>query len=311
MSWDRRNVLAGLGSAAVALPQSVAEAAFGPGTRLVLLGTAGGPRPRKRRSGSAQAIVAGGSIYVVDCGYGVARQMVLAGLPLRQLRHILITHHHSDHNIDLGALLQLAWISGLVTPVDCWGPPPTRRMIGDYLRYQAHDIALRTRDEGRVPLAPLIRGHDLSAGRKLVFEDGNVRVTAAKVPHPPLELALAYRFDAADRSIVISGDTTESEELVRLATGADVLVHEVMLAERVRELLRNLPNSEELARSDISHHTTAEQVGRVAAAARVKTLVLSHFVPAEDPDIADQEWIGPVRRHFSGRIIVGRDLMEI
>jgi ribonuclease BN (tRNA processing enzyme) len=279
-------------------------------TRLVLLGTAGGPRPRKRRSGSAQAIVAGGKVYVIDCGDGVARQMALAGLAFRDLRHVLVTHHHSDHNVDLGALLQLAWISGLVTPVDCWGPPPIRRMIEDYLRFQDKDIQLRISDEGRPPLKPLIRGHDVDRDG-LVFQDERVRVTAAKVPHPPLDVAFAYRFDTSDRSIVVSGDTRESDEVVKLAVGADVLVHEVMLAERVRELVRNLPNGEALARSIISHHTTAEQVGRVAAAARVKTLVLSHFVPAEDPDVPDADWVAPVRRHYSGRIIVGRDLMEI
>jgi ribonuclease BN (tRNA processing enzyme) len=311
MDCDRRTALAAaLATAVVPLVPLTAAAGADRGTRLILLGTAGGPRPRKRRSGSAQAIVVGDEIFVIDCGDGVARQMVLAGLPLRQLRHVFITHHHSDHNIDLGALLQLAWISGLVTPVDCWGPPPTRRMIGDYLRYQEHDIAVRVSDEGRVPLTPLIRSHDVH-GSGPVLDDGHVRVTAAKVPHPPLELALAYRFDAPDRSIVISGDTRESDELVRLAAGADVLVHEAMLAERVREMLRTLPNSEALARSVISHHTTAEQVGRVAAAAGVKMLVLSHFVPAEDPDVVDEEWLAPVRRHYSGPVMVGRDLMVI
>lgn len=310
MDWNRRTALAGL--AAAGLPFATPLAAANPGTRtrLILLGTAGGPRPRRKRSGSAQAIVSGNRITIVDCGYGVARQMVLAGLPLRQLRHVFITHHHSDHNVDLGALLQLAWVSGLTSPVDCWGPQPTQQMLKDYLRYQAHDIALRTRDEGRTPLAPLIRGHDVK-GDGLVLDDGQVRVTATKVPHPPLALALAYRFDTADRSIVISGDTRESEDLVQLAQGADVLVHEVMLAGRVHEMLKSLPDRERLARSVISHHTTAEQVGRVAAAAGVKMLVLSHFVPAEDPDVTDEEWIAPVREHYSGAVIVGRDLMEI
>ena len=310
MDWDRRTALAGLGAAVVPFGGLLAQANRDKRTRLVLLGTAGGPRPRKRRSGSAQAVLSDGKVCVIDCGYGVARQMVLAGIPMRNLRHILITHHHSDHNVDLGSLLQLAWISGLVTPVDCWGPPPIERMIGDYLRYQDDDIAIRIKDESRTPLAPLIRAHDLDGGGP-VFDDGSIKITAAKVPHPPLPLALAYRFDAADRSIVISGDTRESDSLVQLAKGADVLVHEVMLEERVRELVRNLPNADSLARSVISHHTTAEQVGRVAAAAGVKTLVLSHFVPAEDPDVPDEEWLAPVRRHYAGRIIVGRDLMEI
>ena len=310
MALNRRAVLGGLGAGLLPIPDLLRASGARQGTRLILLGTAGGPRPRKRRSGSAQAIVSGDGVCVIDCGYGVARQMVIAGIPLQQLRHILITHHHSDHNIDLGSLLQLAWISGLVTPVDCWGPAPIQRMIGDYLRYQDHDIAVRVKDEGRTPIAPLIRGHDLGGGGP-VFDDGFLKVTAAKVPHPPMDLALAYRIDTADRSFVISGDTRESEALVKLASGADVLVHEVMLPERVRELLRALPNREALARSVISHHTTAEEVGRVAAAARVKTLVLSHFVPAEDPDVPDEEWLGPVRKHFAGRVIVGRDLMEI
>lgn len=310
MEWDRRGALAGLGAAALPLNPLGAMARSDVRTRLILLGTAGGPRPRRRRSGSAQAVISGGKVCIIDCGYGVARQMVLAGIPLRQLRHILITHHHSDHNVDLGALLQLAWISGLVTPVDCWGPAPLERMIGDYLRYQDYDVDIRVKDEGRTPLAPLIRAHDLeNAG--LVFEDAPIKVTAAKVPHPPIELALAYRIDTPARSIVISGDTRESQELVKLAQGADVLVHEVMLPGRVRELLSGLPNREALERSVISHHTTAEQVGRVAAAAQVKTLVLSHFVPAEDPDVPDEEWLAPVRRHYAGRVIVGRDLMEI
>jgi ribonuclease BN (tRNA processing enzyme) len=310
MALNRRAVLAGLGTGLLPIPGSVRASGAPRGTRLILLGTAGGPRPRRKRSGSAQAIVSGESVCVIDCGYGVARQMVLAGIPLRQLRHILITHHHSDHNVDFGSLLQLAWISGLVTPVDCWGPAPIQRMVGDYLRYQDHDIAVRVKDEGRTPLAPLIRGHDLGGGGR-VFDDGVMKVTAAKVPHPPMDLALAYRIDTRDRSIVVSGDTIESDELVKLATGADVLVHEVMLAERVRDLVKNLPNGEQLARSIISHHTTAEQAGRVAARAGVKTLVLSHFVPAEDPDVPDEEWVAPVRRHYSGRVIVGRDLMEI
>ena len=309
MDCDRRTAVAAISASALACGVS-AQPLAAARTRLVLLGTAGGPRPRKKRSGSAQAIIAGGQVYVIDCGYGVTRQMVLAGLPLNKIRHVLLTHHHSDHNIELGSLLQLAWMSGLVTPVDCWGPPPTGRMIEDYLRYQAEDIGLRQSDEGRPPLAPLIRAHDVTAGG-LVLSDENVRITAAEVPHPPLPLALAYRFDAADRSIVISGDTRESEALIKLAKGTDVLVHEVMLADRVRQLIRNLPNADVLERSILSHHTTGEQVGRVASAAGVKLLVLSHFVPAEDPDVPDEEWLAPVRRHFSGRIIVGRDLMEI
>jgi ribonuclease BN (tRNA processing enzyme) len=308
MEFDRRTALTALAS--TVLPLSRLNAAESGHTRLVLLGTAGGPRARKNRSGSAQAIVAGGKIYVVDCGYGVVRQMVLAGLALPRLSNVFITHHHSDHDIDLGPLLQLAWLSGLTTPVDCWGPPPMQRIVRDYMRYESYDIAIRTKDEGRVPFATLVRAHDILGGG-LVMLDRNVRVTAAKVHHPPVDLALAYRFDAADRSIVISGDTRPSAELVRLAHGADVLVHEAMLAEHLGELLRGLPDRKRLVNSVLGHHTTAEQAGQIASEAGVKMLVLSHLVPAGDPDVPDAEWVAAARRHYSGPIVVGRDLMEL
>jgi ribonuclease BN (tRNA processing enzyme) len=308
MDCDRRTAVALLGS--MLLPMRSVAGQPAARTRLVLLGTAGGPRIRKNRSNSAQAIVAGGDVYVVDCGYGVARQMVLAGLPFPQLRNVFITHHHSDHDIELGPLLQLAWLSGLTTPVDCWGPPPMQRMLRDYLRYEAYDIAIRTSDEGRVPFARLIRAHELRGGGP-VMKDRNLRVTAAKVFHPPVNLSLAYRFDGPDRSIVISGDTRPSDALVQLARGADVLVHEAMLPQYVSQLVGELPGQNQLSRSVLSHHTTAEQAGEIAARAGVKLLVLSHLVPAGNPDVPDSEWVAAASRHYHGPIIVGQDLMEI
>ena len=309
MNFSRRTVVTGLAASGFAA-RAAAQSPAAPATRLVLLGTAGGPRPRRLRSGSAQAIVVGEDIYLVDCGNGVARQMALAGLPLRQLRHIFLTHHHSDHNADFGTLLQLAWSSGLRTPVDCWGPPPTADMVEHYLRYQSRDIALRAGNRPEAGLAPLVKPHDVTKGGT-VMQDRNVRVTCTLVPHPPVNDALAYRFDTPDRSIVISGDTAKSDALVRLAAGADVLVHEVMLGARVAEMLGSLPNREAIARGVIASHTEAEDVGRVAQAAGVKLLVLSHFVPAEDPTVPDEEWIAPVRKHYSGRIVAGLDLMVL
>jgi len=97
-------------------------------TRLILLGTGGGPRPRRASSGSAQVIVRNGVAYVIDCGDGVARQLVFADVPLPTLRHIFLTHHHSDHNADYGNLIWLAWTAGLNTRVDTWGPPPIQKM---------------------------------------------------------------------------------------------------------------------------------------------------------------------------------------
>lgn len=280
-------------------------------TRLILLGTAGGPRPRVTRAAPAQAIVVDDTVYVVDCGNGVARQLVLANVPLRNVRHIFITHHHSDHNADYGNLVLLAWAAGLHTRVDGWGPPPLARMTELFFEMNATDIRARTLDERRIPLLPLVHAHEVHGGG-VVMQNEKVRVTAALVHHPPIVPSFAYRFDTPDRSIVISGDTTPSDALVALARGADVLVHEALYdAAAIDRLVASVPNASDLRRSILSHHTTAEDAGRVAAEAHVATLVLSHLVPAEDPAVTDAMWSDAARKHFDGRVIVGKDLMEL
>lgn len=278
--------------------------------RLILLGTGGGPRPRKTRSAAAQVLVIGDAAYVVDCGDGVARQLVLAGVPLASLRGVFLTHHHSDHNADYGNLLWLAWTAGLKIPVDTWGPPPLAKMTRLFFEMNDYDIATRIADESRVALLPLVRPHELSQGGPVMADDA-VRVTAALVHHPPVVPSFAYRFDSVDRSIVISGDTTPCDNLIRLARGADVLVHEAMHAPAVDRLVAGVPNAPRLKESILSHHTTAEEAGRVAQEAGVKTLVLSHLIPAEDPAVTDAVWLEAAQRHFRGKIIVGRDLLEI
>jgi ribonuclease BN (tRNA processing enzyme) len=263
------------------------------------------------RSAPAQVVVVNGAAYVVDCGDGVARQLVLAGVPLAALRHVFVTHQHSDHNADYGNLLLLAWTAGLRTHVDTWGPPPLAKMTELFLEANEYDIATRIADEGRVPLAPLIAVHELTDGGVL-SEDSNVRVTAAIVDHPPVVPALAYRFDSPDRSIVISGDTRMSDNLIALARGADVLVHEVYFDEAaVDRLVTGVGNAARLKESVMSHHTSAADAGRVAREAGVKTLVLSHLVPAEDPAITDAMWIDAARAHFDGEVVLGEDLLEI
>ena len=178
-------------------------------SRLILLGTAGGPTPKPNRAAPAQAIVVGDAIYIIDCGNGVARQMTLAGLRLGQIRSVFLTHHHSDHNADYGNLLLLAWAADLNHRVETFGPPPLVALSRQFLELNAVDIRTRIADEGRPDLAPLIAPHEIVRGG-VVFEDDNVRVTAALVDHPPLSQAFAYRYDCADRSIVIAGDTRPS-----------------------------------------------------------------------------------------------------
>ena len=278
-------------------------------TRLVLLGTAGGPTPKAKSAAPAQAIVVGDRIYLVDCGDGVARQLALASLPIRQLRAVFITHQHSDHNAGYGPLFLLGWAANLSAPVDTYGPPPLVRMTAQLLEAHRYDIELRMADEGRPPLARLIRPHEITSGGE-IFKDERLRVTAALNDHPPIRHSFAYRFDTADRSIAISGDTRYSESVVKLARGADVLVHEVV--SRGFWERPDAPQPPDVVRHILASHTDAADVGRVADEAGVSTLVLTHYVPTEGPRApTDDQWIAEVRRHFKGRVIPGRDLMEI
>ena len=280
-------------------------------TRIILLGTKGGPRVGEAgRSNPSTVILINDTPYVVDCGYGVSRQLMAAGIPLNKLRYLFITHHHSDHNLEYGALLYNAWITGLPIRVDAYGPVGLRRMTQEFFNYQKFDIDTRIVDEGRPDPRKLVVAHEFNTPG-LVMQNADVKVTAFRVRHPPIRQAYAYRFDAKDRSVVISGDTAYVPALATFARGADVLVHEVMYLPGVENLIRRLPNAKRLREHLMAAHTLPEDVGRVAARAGVKTLVLSHFVPGDDPSITDEQWAEGARRHFKGRIIVGRDLMEI
>jgi len=324
MEKDRRGVSRRQfikGSAAVALSGLISKKVFAQakevpaeskksGTRLILLGTGGGPRPNKMRNQSSWVVLTNGVPYVVDCGGGVSRQMVFANIPIAKLRHIFITHHHSDHNLEYGSLMYNAWVSGFKGRIDTYGPPPIEKITKLFLETNAYDINIRIPDEGRSPLGPMIHPHEFSKGG-LVMETENVKVTSALVNHPPVEPAFAYRFDTPDRSIVFSGDTTPCEGLVKLAQGADFLVHEVIHKPSLAKLLARVPNADRLLEHIVASHTTHIDVGKVAKEAGVKTLVLTHFVPVDDPSMTDEMWMEGAKAHFGGKVIVGKDLMEI
>ncbi|MDQ3918126.1 MAG: MBL fold metallo-hydrolase [Acidobacteriota bacterium] len=281
------------------------------GTRLILLGTRGGPRVgASGRSNPSTLILINDVPYVIDCGYGTSRQLLAAGVPLNRLRYIFITHHHSDHNLEYGTLFYNAWVTGLPARIDAYGPTGLEKMTRDFFSYMKLDIDVRIEDEGRPDPRKLVFAHDL-AKQGMVLQNDDVKVSAGLVRHPLVKQAYAYRFDAKDRSVVISGDTTYAPELAEFAKGADVLVHEVMYLPGVEALVRRLPNANRLREHLLAAHTLPEDVGRIAAQAGVKTVVLTHFVPGDDPSITDEQWAEGVRKHFSGRIIVGKDLMEI
>jgi ribonuclease BN (tRNA processing enzyme) len=280
-------------------------------TRVILLGTKGGPRVGEAgRTNSSTVLLINDVPYLVDCGYGVSGQLISAGIALNRLRYIFITHHHSDHNLEYGPLLYNAWITGLPNRIDAFGPPGLEKMTQDFFSYSKFDIDTRISDEGRPDPRLLVTTHEFSRG-EVLLQNNDVKVSSCRVRHPPIEQAYAYRFDAKDRSIVISGDTAYSTELADFAKGADLLIHEIMYLPGVEALVSKLPNAKRLREHLMAAHTLPEDVGRVAAQAGVKTLVLTHFVPGDDASITDEQWAAGVRKHFSGKILVGKDLMEI
>lgn len=276
--------------------------------RLILLGTAGGPRPTTNRSAPAQAILHNGEVHVIDCGNGVARQLALAGIPRDRLRSICITHHHADHMLDLGALPLIAWTDGLDRPIDIYGPPGTAGMLEHFLEMAAPELEARTATTGRTDFRGLLRTTEVGEAGVISRESG-LTVRSVLVDHPPFEVALGYRFDADGQSIVISGDTRPSPALTELARGADVLVHEALYPEAVGAQLEG-SRAETLRQHLLGCHTTAEEAGAIAAEAGVRTLVLSHLVPGSDA-VSDELWIRAAARSFAGEIIVGHDLQEI
>ena len=310
MSISRRHFL-GASAALMLSGAAWGQATAQKPTRLILLGTQGGPaRIGAMRKSPAQVIAVNDVPYVIDCGYEVTAQLVAAGIALSRLRYIFITHHHSDHNAEYGNLFFLAWASGLRSPVHAYAPPPLADMTRAFWESNRYDVETRIKDQGQPDPRPNLIAHEVTA-EGVIHADANVKVTAARVHHPPTD-AWAYRFDAKDRSIVISGDTAYSESLIRLAQGADVLVHEIMYVPLIERVLASNPNHEALLARVKAVHTTGEEVGRVAQKAGVKKVVLSHLLNSRPGDgVTDEMWAADVRKSFDGEVVVGRDLMEI
>jgi len=328
--FSRRILLAGLAAtpalSAVSLPAAAqtpastsgaqAQAALkdAKGTKLVMLGTAAGPVPGRSRKMTSHVMLSNGAAYVLDCGLGVTDRFAETGIPFSALRSIFITHHHFDHNVEYGPLLSIGWVQGMPLSVRAYGPPPLKQMTADYIRSMRTTIDFWAEDLKMKPLETI----DVSevAGAGPVMQDDNVKVSSVVVRHPPVKPALGYRFDFHDRSIAFSGDTTPLEAVAQLAKGADILVHEAMYVPAVKsyveaQVAKGRPVSVEAFMAHMkADHSPVEDVGRIAAEAGVKTLILSHLTPAID-SISDDTWRAPAAKYFNGEIIVAKDLMVV
>jgi ribonuclease BN (tRNA processing enzyme) len=308
--FDRREILKlALSSAtALAAPRASAQAAKAR-TRIVFLGTKGGPRVGVGPSNPANLVVVNNTPIVIDCGMGVSRQLAAAGIPLEPVKYIFISHHHSDHNLEYGNLVYNAWATGLSTPIHSFGPKGIEAMTRTYFDLNKFDIETRIDDEGRPDLRKLLIAKDITDDG-VVLQTADVKVTAFRTPHPPITDNFAYKFEAPDGVIVFSSDTSYNPKLAEFAKGADVLVHEALYLPWVDRLVARVKNGATLKKHLLESHTAAEDVGRIAEAANVKLLVMSHLVPGE-LDVTDEDWRGEASKTFKGRIIVARDLMEL
>ena len=268
---------------------------------LILLGT-GMPRPDPLHAGPSTAIVAGDEWFLIDSGRGVTMRIAATTLKYDAMSGVFITHLHSDHTAGLPDLFVTSWMFGRkTTPLQVYGPAGIGKLSEAMLQFFAYDIHVRRDLVERLPAAgATIRTHVVREG--MVYEDSNVRVTAFRVEHPPVEPAYGYRFDAAGKSIVISGDTRPNANLVRYAKGADILVHEAYLPEWFDRV-----DTPEVAAKLKAYHTTPEEAGAMAASAGAKTLVLTHLVPPGQEETFRQR----AAKTFRGRVIVGRDLMTV
>lgn len=274
--------------------------------RLVLLGSKGGPALRPGGPWPSSSLLElGGRNIVVDCGLGVTRGLVDAGISLKALDLIFITHLHSDHVLELGPLIHTAWTAGLATPVTVFGPPGTGRYWQQFCQAMAFDIEIRIVDEGRPDIRDLIKVEEFAEGS--VLNERGLTVTTLRVDHPPVTDCFALRFKHGGRSVVFSADTAFFPPLAGFAHGADILVHEAMLAEGVERLVARTGNGARLREHLFASHSLAEQAGRIASDAGVRRLVLNHLIPADDPAIGEADWVAAVRKTWSGDLTIARD----
>ncbi len=301
-----------------------------PLTTVIALGTQGGPQPNPHRSQPAHAVQVNGETYLIDAGNGVARQLTAVGIAADTVKRVFITHNHDDHNADLGTLMGLSWSLHNRDDYEVFGPAGTRDVVDGFMQYYAVNAAIRDEDS---PLprfgsfAGDVEVHNIGDAdtAKVIFKDGNVEVSAIENCHyhhgdpvstdGGIEKSYAYRFESRDRSVVFSGDTGPCPQLVDFARGADILVHEVfntdLMAENLRAngMMAALPDAllKAMLRKSEQYHTTPVEVGKLARAAGVGMVLLTHVMPGRGGD-PDEAYSAGVLEQYPGKVIVARDL---
>jgi ribonuclease BN (tRNA processing enzyme) len=269
----------------------------------VMLGV-GNPNADPDRSGPAVAIVVNDTAYLVDCGPGVVRRATAAerngtkALEAKRLKTVFITHLHSDHTLGYPDLIFSPWVLGRTEPLNAYGPKGLRAMTDHIEKAWKKDVRVRTQGlEQANHTGYKVVVHEISPG--VVYRDQNVTVTAFAVKHGIWDQAFGYKFQTADRNIVISGDTAPTEAVVEACNGCDVLLHEVYN-----------PNGDELKEPHWKEyfrtfHTSPKELGDIATKAHPKLLVLYHLSMEKLPE---EDLVEQVRTNYSGKFVSAKDL---
>lgn len=272
-------------------------------TQIVMLGT-GTPNPDPERSGPAVAIVVNGTAYLVDCGPGVMRRAAqaartkgIAALRVPNIKFVFITHLHSDHTLGYPDLIFTPWVAGRKDALHAFGPHGLKSMTDDLEHAWTKDIHVRTHGlEHEADAGHEVEVHEIAPG--MVYQDANVTVTAFQVKHGSWDEAFGYKFQTADRSVVISGDTAPTDAIIQACNGCDVLIHEVYNASLDKV-------SDDWKKYLAAFHTSTTELAAMAIKARPKLLVLYHQLFEGMPE---QELTEQMKRAYSGNFVSARDL---
>jgi ribonuclease Z len=256
------------------------------------------------RFGPSTLVEIGGQRFLIDAGRGSLQRLAQIGVAWRDIDGILLTHLHSDHVVGFPDLWLTGWLvaPGRARPLRVWGPPGTAAMLSNLEEAFEFDIRFRLSDDRAAAEGVRIASTDIEEG--VVFERDGVTITAFEVDHAPVAPAFGFRFDYAGRSVVFSGDTRASENLVRNAQGVDLLIHEVAAPQTFPRAGVN----PERAASVVAHHVTPEQAGEIFARTKPRLAVYSHIVL---PIAVEQDLLPGTRATYDGRVEVGEDLMVI
>jgi len=295
------------------------------GTHVITLGTRGGPIPAKDRAQSSNLLIVNGTYYLIDAGDGVLRRLTQAGVNFRQVGKVFITHGHDDHTAGLGPLMAVAWDFQRHDPIAVYGPPGTAALVEGAIQYFTVNAEIRWAEGRRTPLGEVFVGHDIAPG--LIYQDQNIKVTAVENTHFHIPegspyygkyKSYSYRFETPDRVVVFTGDTGPSDAVIELARNADILVSEVGSSEDVKQVLINngtwqgmTPDQQTaFMRHEVEEHLTPDEVGKTAARAHVKAVVLTHLLPTVNEHDDYQRYVPVVKKFFTGQVVVATDLME-